>query len=237
TDMRVRLWNVATGKQIQQFSGPPNLTYPQAFSPDSKVLATSSSDNIMQLWEIPTGKELHRLRWADQGHPMCLTFSPDGARLVSGHMRGPEREAPPPQTLVRLWDVKTGKEIGQFQGPELRVYVVRLSADGKTLAAGDLFGTIHLWEGASGKERARFQGHRGDVRGLAFSPDGTLLASGSSDKTVLIWDVTGQLREGRLPALSLRQDQLECLWKALAGPDGIRAYRAIWTLAAAPRDS
>jgi hypothetical protein len=37
--------------------------------------------------------------------------------------------------------------------------------------------------------------------------------------------------------LSLRPDQLENLWTNLADPDGIRAYRAIWTLAAASRDS
>jgi WD40 repeat protein len=238
-DKKVRLWHVDSGKLLQEFSGPPDFTYPATFSPDGKVLATTSSSPIIQLWDTATGKELRQLIWGDHGHATCLRFSPDGKMLFSGHGSVPpqhRRDAPKEQALLRSWDATTGKEICHFHGPTFQVSSVALSPDGKTVASADI-NAIQLWEVVSGKERGRFEGHRSEVESLAFSPDGKLLASGSNDCTALVWDVTGLSRDARLPALRLRPDQLENLWTDLAGPDGLRSYRAMWTLAAAQLDS
>src|SRR5205807_1307012 len=136
-DKKVRLWHVANGKLLQEFSGPPDFTYPGTFSPDSKVLATTSSNWIIQLWDTATGKELHRLTWGDHGHATCLIFSPDGKILISGHRSVSEiqRSEPKEEALLRSWDATTGKEICHFQGPKSQVSSVALSPDGKTLAS------------------------------------------------------------------------------------------------------
>jgi hypothetical protein len=83
-------------------------------------------------------------------------------------------------------------------------------------------------------ERCRFSGHQGDVASCTFSPDGKILASGSFDSTALLWDLTGRLQGGRLRPAALQPDELQNLWTDLCGDDAAKAYRALWTLAAAP---
>jgi hypothetical protein len=79
---------------------------------------------------------------------------------------------------------------------------------------------------------AVFGGHPGGVRALAFTLDGRRLVSSSDDTTALVWDLTGGAKEE-----TLTRPQLEALWADLASEDAARAYRAVWSLAAAPRQS
>src|SRR5439155_15793344 len=53
------------------------------------------------------------------------------------------------------------------------------------------------------------------------------------DGLALVWDVTGLLRQGRLPALRPTRRELEGLWDRLAVEDAGRGHEAIWRLVAA----
>jgi hypothetical protein len=90
---------------------------------------------------------------------------------------------------------------------------------------------IRLWDVVSGQEVAHFEGHTADVTSLAFSPDGTRLVSGLRDTAVLVWDMTAL---PRLPSLEVRAEELDGLWKDLAGTDTFKAHQAMWKLAATP---
>jgi hypothetical protein len=109
------------------------------------------------------------------------------------------------------------------------------SPDGRTLAASCSDQAVRLWEVASGRQRRRFVGHAGSVFSVAFAPDGKRLATGASDTTALVWDVTGLGEEGP-QAVDLPAQEVEGLWAGLGG-DAARAGRAVWKLAAAPRQA
>jgi WD40 repeat protein len=164
-----------------------------AFSADDQLVAMVDwHDGLINVVETATGKVRQRL-----GEPPpdiekrgrvifilgTLAFSPDGTLLASWSKEQP---------IVRIWDVKTGKERLRLpsDGEVHDFLTLAWSHDGRTLAVGDR--KIQLFETASGKLRHEFTGHEGDVRSLAFSPDGRYLASGSTDTTVLIWDVWGK---------------------------------------------
>jgi RNA polymerase sigma factor (sigma-70 family) len=119
----------------------------------------------------------------------CVLFTADGRRLISRDSgRGP-----------RLWEVSTGRPLGQFSLPgNQRVGAVALSPDDQALAVAGSDGTINLLDFHTGKSIQRFVGHAEEVSALAFSPDGKLLASGrdfdyprkhGQDNPIQLWDV------------------------------------------------
>jgi RNA polymerase sigma factor (sigma-70 family) len=79
-----RLWDVATGKMVRQFTRPTGqVVQSLAFSPDGKSFSCGVNDRTVVVWEVLSGKERRQF----QGHRAeapWVAFSPDGKSLVSG---------------------------------------------------------------------------------------------------------------------------------------------------------
>jgi WD40 repeat protein len=239
-DETLRAWDPATGRLVRTFWVKGELLFPKQFSPDGRTLAVICNefkDRGVLLLDVATGKQVQVLKCPDDTHVVALTFTPDGKRLVTAISDDSERTPGEPRDeprLLRLWDVATGAEVRPFECEGRSPWSVAISPDGRTVAAGDRFGgRVFLWETTTGRKRGQFDGHYGMVAALAFSHDGQLLASGAGDSTALVWDLTGMMQDGRLPALRLKPGDAERLWADLVGDDAARAYRAVWSLAAA----
>jgi RNA polymerase sigma factor (sigma-70 family) len=221
----VHLWKVSSGKEIRRLEAPS--VEPVAFSPDGKLLATGSLDittgkeKVVRLFDS-TGKEVRRF---EGGQVRTLAFSPDGKLLASAGIADP----------IRLWDVASGKELRRLErtqkeiGRTRDVFRVCFSPDGRTLASAECDGVVWLWETATGQKRRRLAGHQRSVFHAAFAADGRTLVSSGADTTALVWDVLTAPRGQARP--------LEAVWADLVGQDAARAYDALCTLAAAPRQS
>ena len=178
----VKLWEVATGRNINTFHGPGGLSKSVAFSPDGTKLASSISGGYgtVEIWEVATGKNINTIA----GHPDgvdSIAFSPDGTKLAA---------ALSVSQGVKLWEVETGKHVNTFSAKMGSVQSVAFSPDGTTLTSTPgALGRIKLWDVETGKNVATLTGHKGWVPSVVFSPDGTKLASAAEDKTVKLWDV------------------------------------------------
>jgi WD40 repeat protein len=49
----VRLWDVATGKEVHCFRGHTYYVRGVAFAPDGRTALSCSWDNTMRLWRLP----------------------------------------------------------------------------------------------------------------------------------------------------------------------------------------
>jgi RNA polymerase sigma factor (sigma-70 family) len=189
-DRTVRLWDVATGKELWRGTGRGYVST-LAFSPDGKTLASASTnETVVHLWDVSNGKERGQVGGQPSG-VKCVAFSPDGNTLAVGHFINDTAAA-------RLWEVATGKEVRRLRGHPVGGFLesVAFAPDGKTVATGALGDGVRLWEAGTGKE-IRHLPMPSWVGGVAFSPDGKTLAVGA-DRRVRLWEVaTG--KESLLP--------------------------------------
>jgi WD40 repeat protein len=64
-----------------------------------------------------------------------------------------------------------------------------ISPDGRRLACGSSFGSVHLWDLRSGRQTDLLRGHTLEVIRLAFSPDGERLVSAGRNGVLKVWDL------------------------------------------------
>ena len=85
SDSTIRLWDMATGRQIRRFEGHARWGNSVAFSPDGTQLASGVDGGGILLWDVATGQELRHIgrhRFAITTY--SVVFSPDGTKLASG---------------------------------------------------------------------------------------------------------------------------------------------------------
>jgi RNA polymerase sigma factor (sigma-70 family) len=231
----VRLYDLATGKEVRQLRGHLTPVCSVAFSSDGRTLVScgyvllgmrtgepgESETRFVRFWDVATGKERPPVLAGLRSNRALL--SPDGRTIASLGDLG---------KTITLLETATGGERARLVGHTESVFGVAFAPDGRTLASGSMDGSVRLWDVLSGKEIGRLKGHRHWVQSVAFAPDGKTLVSGSVDTTGLVWDVsrfTG--RRGRHLPLT-RPDFASC-WQDLGGNAAV-AYGAVARLERAP---
>jgi HEAT repeat protein/WD40 repeat protein len=178
----VKVWETASGNEIQSISGLTHSVESQAFL-DSKRLAGGSGQTV-KVWDVSTGREVMTLR----GHTAnvnCIACASRGKRLVSAAGNNLTGE-------FIIWDLSTGQAVLTVTD---RTFGVALSCDGKRLASISSTGRvqINVWDMSvqKGVRAFTFNREQGPHR-LAFSPDSKYLVCncGHYYHTVTLWDVT-----------------------------------------------
>jgi sugar lactone lactonase YvrE len=140
----------------------------------------------------------------------CLVFSADSKKLISGSA----------DKTIKIWDVKTGKEIAKLEGHKGFINALVITPDGQQLFSADADKTIKVWDVNTGKELRTLLGHKSSINSLAISPDGQKLFSASADKTIKVWDVnTGK----EIKTLSEHKGYVNAL---VVSPDGEKLFSA-----------
>jgi WD40 repeat protein len=109
-----------------------DIVYGVAWSPTGNLLASSSADGTICLWNTTTGRLIQTLT-GHEGAVWTVDFSADGRLLVSGSEDG----------SLKLWDVNQGREL-QSINHRMEVYGVVFGAQG-LLANSAEDGAVRVW--------------------------------------------------------------------------------------------
>jgi WD40 repeat protein len=236
-DTMLQLWDATTGREIRSFQGlVGHGTYPLAFSPDGKLLASYAHhwDNpAIRLWDVAKGIEVRPFGGHNLGIA-CLAFSPDGKSLLSGGV----------DQTARIWETTSGKELVLHDKHQAQVSAVAFSADGRTAASGDRANVTHVWDATTGKLLHRLpselevpKGSQPAICILRFSPDGKSLWVGSRVFAIEGGRLTGEKGELALYETAsgkrLRSFKIDDSIPMAVSPDGALA---VWTGRVKPKD-
>jgi WD40 repeat protein len=139
TDGSVELWEISGFRRLGRIDASQGPVFSIDIAPDGKTVCIGGADAVLRLWKPETGEVRES---AAREHPSqhmihSVAFAPDGNRVAwSGISDG----------IVRIWDVKVGREIGQFPGQRLGVSLVVFSPNSRLVASANGDGTILVWD-------------------------------------------------------------------------------------------
>jgi RNA polymerase sigma factor (sigma-70 family) len=150
-DTTIQLWDIATGREPVRLSGHTDTVNLPSFSPDGKILASTSwGDPAIHLWDTTTGKEARQLKYTENSRgpvPPCVAFSPDGKLLASTDYYN---------DTVCFWDSRTYQVIRRIRDVH-DVQGICFSPNSRTLAVEGK--KLLLYDTVSGKMMCELNGY------------------------------------------------------------------------------
>ena len=181
---QVELLDLAENRTLHRLEGPRDLVRSLSFSPDGKLLAAGGGAPARQgeirVWSLSGAVLQIELK----GHSDCvyaLDFSPDGRLLASSSY----------DRLIRLWDVRTGTDLGTLEEHNGPVYSIAFLPSGNELVSASADGTVKVWDVASLRRLVTLSGAGGPLYGVAVHPEGGQFATAGGDGTIRVWDREG----------------------------------------------
>jgi WD40 repeat protein len=211
TDQSLRTWDTATGKEIRRVTSCGSVKVdwqigPQsraAISPDGRFVAVADQDGSAVVTDAATGAELHSLG-VRPGKADCVFFTPDSRTLLIGST----------ESALHSWDLiddveSPRSEIRESTAPFCQFYRrtdVRLSADGKMLAAAREDGALVTIDFTSQRMLHKFRRPNYGDTCCAISPDSSVLAwsGGRQDPGIVLLDPATGRAHYRLPEHACR---------------------------------
>ena len=141
-DETIKTWDITSGSCLSTLK-VDNSVNSITYSPDGSKLAAAHYKTV-SIFNMETNEVLCTLR----GHTdpvMSVCFSPCGEKIASGGGCAYGNK----DYSIRIWDAKTGEQIGSPLSVDGKVTSVCFSSDGKKLTSGSEDSTVRNWDPAT----------------------------------------------------------------------------------------
>jgi WD40 repeat protein len=183
-DGGLRLWNIDTGKVITIWTGHTETVMSVCWSRDGQRVVSGSIDGTVRQWNVKNGETILSPIKIGHNHVYAVVYSPDMTTFATA---GADEPTPGTESIVKIWDAKTGELITTLKGHTDWVCLA-WTPDGNTLISGSSNHLIRKWSTTTWKQIEVLDGHTNVVFGIAISPNGRILAS-SSLNTAQLWNL------------------------------------------------
>jgi len=121
-DQSLKLWDAATGQEVQSYTGHTGMVNCVSFNLNGLQIVSGSDDGTVKLWHTDNSQEIltHRGHTAKVS---SVAFSPDGTRIVSGSKDG----------TVKLWNATEANNLRLIRRHDANVNCICFSPDGRLL--------------------------------------------------------------------------------------------------------
>ena len=208
SEKEIVVWDESTGNNIATITAREKGEFHEIdFTVNTTQLLITSDDNTAFTWNFKTGKNQSVLTgYLNQRDRGGLDYDPnfywqsaiakyvrlknkllitgDGKSLIKGKFG----------TVVKQWDIATGKTEIEFKGHKKAVLCYDLSNDGRQIVTGGGDGKIILWDTATGDSVQVIQSYREPIFDVKFSSDEKRIVTSSWDATMKIHELaTGKM--------------------------------------------
>ena len=189
------LYDLQSGEALKLLMPHTSNVSAIAFSPNSNILASGSTDNIVRLWDIDSGELLHTFI-GHIGGIFDIVFSPDGKMLASASINA-----------INVWDMSTRTHKQRYRYRYRRLtYSIRsrIAFNDDELFVAEVNHSepqtkIVLTYPVSNftePHKKTLEAPKHTVRDVSLSPDGEFLLSEGYRNSFLLWEVdTGKQRK------------------------------------------
>jgi WD40 repeat protein len=253
----LQIWDAATGEQCLAVKAPAAKDpwgefWSVAFNPRRPHVAVSDLRGHVMALDLETGEEL----WRIDAYPVTpaptpnhiwytlVTYSPDGAQLVTEVSKGEE---------VKIWDAQTGELRRTLQGKRKPNPWIFFSPRGTWLfSVGPDEREVQFCNPATGETLQTVRSEQSPFTAVVFSADESRMAAGTEDGKVKIWDLAARRYVGeyrtstgnvhrmaftaagdQVATFNFRSAAVVRFWDATRGPEARvwprPAYRAVFS--------
>jgi WD40 repeat protein len=204
TPVNITYWDLNAEQNRKVLEGHTAAVTFAAWSKDGKLLATTSWDKTIRVYDTTTWTLKSEVKCNEHTEGIrTVVFSPDEKLVATCSDDG----------TARLWDLSTGTLKTTIDGHGQMVYGVAFSPDGKLLATcgGDwknpVAGKAKIWDVETGKLKQELSGLTRGVQWVTFTLDGKHLVGcgvGVDQKqpNLKVWEVEGgkEVRSMQVPS-------------------------------------
>lgn len=173
--------DVDNGHEVSSLEGHTEQVVSAAFSPDDKLLYSSSYGGLVKIWNAHTNQEMFSLNFGSTNH--FSAFSPDTKRLATQSVN----------YSVTVWNPLDGtmyfslRTLHNFSH-DVENIPPAFSSDGQKIIAASLDKNVSIFQAIDGKEIVTLRGHDDWAIFADFSPDNKKIISLTKSGVAKIWN-------------------------------------------------